>query len=197
MRQDIPDHSPREYSRKTIVKNSNDSRGLCTNGWTRLNGGWKNSKNRLVDIRQHEQVVEYWPFFSQGLAELNATMAPGDTPVSGEVFLRLLFKVVHMGQARGRVTVLVNKNAQPLAFGIVYDNTEALCRRSAIVYAVYSNHQCPTAVTELREEAERWARECGYAELHAVSRRINGATFRIFERQWGFRRTAVIFKKEL
>lgn len=154
------------------------------------------STNRIVDLMDCGSVAEFWPFFESGLGELNGTMTNGDA-VSREAFLRLLFRVIEMGPTRGRVSLLVSKSGKPLAFGIIFDNTEPFCRRSAIVYAVFSNHLCPTAVQELREEAERWARANGYAELHAVSRRINGATFRIFERQWGFRRTAVIFKKEL
>ena len=152
--------------------------------------------NKFIEVDSLAAVTEQWPFLVSGLDELNETCVNGER-VSESAFFRVVIHTMALPNDRGRVTVLANKNNEPLAFGIVFENTERFCKRSAIVYAVYSNHKCPTAVDELRDEAERWARHYGYEELHAVSRRINGATFRIFEKRWGFRRTAVIFKKDL
>lgn len=153
--------------------------------------------NRVVDIETIEDLAAKWPFLSDGLVELNASCGNGRSAVTPEAFFKMLLNILAKNPGFGRIAMLVNQNGKPLAFGVMFDNTEPFCKRSALVYAVYSNGKCPTAVQELRLEAETWARREGFKEIHAVSRRINGATFRIFEKMWGFRRTAVVFKKEL
>lgn len=183
----------------------NESSGLnekFMNTYRNCTNGCKNSKrfsltnNRFIDIDDIEKVTTYWPFLVSGLAELNKTCTNGDS-VSEDAFFKIVLSVVSRGKKNGRVTVLLNKNDNPLAYGIIFDNTEPFCKRSAVVYAVYSNKQCPTAVEELQAEAEQWATSMGFFELHAVSRRMNGSTIHLFERVWGFKRVAIVFKKEL
>jgi len=154
------------------------------------------TQNKLIDIADTRMLHAFWPFLAGGLSKLNETGVNGDG-VTAETFLKVILRVLAYGPDFGRVTILVNRADKPLAFGVVFDNSERFGKKTALVYAAYSTGKCATAITELRQEAERWANSHGFEELHAVSLRINGATFRIFERLWGFRRSAVIFKKTL
>lgn len=143
-----------------------------------------------------ESIIANWEFFLEGLSQLNNPQgARGD--VNHEAFLKLTLAVADKGLDFGLVALLTSCNDKPLGFGIMYENTEPFCERSAIVYAVYSNKKCPTATSELLAHGEEWARKHGIKHLHACSRSFSGARFRLFEKHWHFRRTCVVFTKPL
>lgn len=137
-----------------------------------------------------------WDFFREGLASLNDPHgARGD--LTELQFFQILLYAIAKHPRQGGVGLLTSKNGKPLGYGIMLEDTEPFCKRSAVVYAVYSNGKCATTTEELLENAERWARTEGFVELHACSRRINGAAIRLFEKKWKFKRICLVFRKEV
>ena len=155
-----------------------------------------NSTNIFTWLKSLSEIQTHWDFFLEGLTNLNDPHgARGDlTPVQ---FFQMLLYAVEKHPHHGGVGLLTSKNGKPLGYGVVLDNTEPFCRKSVVVYAVYSNGKCATTTVELLANAERWAREHGFAEMQACSRRINGAAIRLFEKKWKFRRICLVFHKEI
>lgn len=152
--------------------------------------------NKLCLIESVEQLLGFWKFFQEGLESLNDTIGTREK-VTSDSFFKLLIHVISKNPGFGIIGVLTSKNDKPLGFGVAFNDTDIGLTKSAVVYAVYSNKRCPTTVKELQDIAETWARENGFHKLHACSRRLNGSVMRLFEKKWGFHRTAIIFEKDL
>lgn len=152
--------------------------------------------NKFFWLANLQDAQKWWPFLFEGLNSLNDPHgARGDMePLQ---FFQMVLHAISCHPTNGGVGVLTSKNDKPLGYGIILNNTEPYCRKSAVVYAVYSNGKCPTTTVELLTNAESWARSQGYCDLQACSRRINGAAIRLFEKKWGFRRACLVFRKEL
>lgn len=122
--------------------------------------------------------------------------ARGD--IRPERFFQMLLDVMSRGDEQGVIAVLQSKNRVVLGYTVIIDGTDicSFCR-VAVGYVLYSNGKCPTAGVDMTVLAERWARMYGYNEMHGISRRINGAAMRLFEKKLGFSRYYVAFRKQL
>jgi hypothetical protein len=152
-----------------------------------------NITNKFVEVKTLDDIQRFWPFFLEGLGDLNDPhKGRGDlTPES-------LFKqILHAISADGLVLVLTSKNDKPLAFVIAREDTEPLCVKSLLVYAAYSSGKCATAQQEGQAYMENWARDRRFVEIHAFSRRINGSAIRWFTKKCGFKQVCIGFKKLL
>ena len=148
----------------------------------------------MVVITSLPELLAHWPFLLEGLAVLrNPQGARGD--ISPETFFRICMHTVDKGMTYGLVALLTSTNDKPLGFGVMFENTEPGCQKSAIVYAVYSNKKYKHASKELLSFAEGWSRANDFKQIQACSRRFSGAAFQLFEQNWGFRRACVVFTK--
>lgn len=151
------------------------------------------SGNRVEEVKDLTSLMKWWDFIASGLADLNDPhKGRGDLTVDS-----LFRNVVYSLSTGGVVLVLTSKNGKGLAYVIARDNTEPYCQKSLLVFAAYSTGKFPHAREQMLEYLEQWAKKHGFAELHAFSRRVNGAAVRWFEQKCGFRRICMGFRKVL
>ena len=156
----------------------------------------QNPEGFLVErVCSVDDTVRWWPFLAEGLAVLNQIPKDG-AGITKEAFLSTVVTAT-ADPERNIVAVVKSKNGKPLHFGIVVDNSLLLSPPSLLIYASYSNGKSKTVTKWALQWLEDWAREHGYAQLEAFSMRITGASFRLFERGWGFRRKSVLFTKTI
>jgi len=156
-----------------------------------------NSQEYKVKILTTAQdVIDWWPFFLEGLHELNQLPDKEDR-VTPEEYLQTILHTATLPTDLGLVGVITSKNGKPLCYGVVMNNTVRFRRKSCCVYAVYSTKQARAVVRFALEYFEKWARENGYSVIHAFSPCMNGSRFRLFEKHWKFRRASILFTKNL
>jgi hypothetical protein len=125
----------------------------------------------------------------------NPTGARGDVP--WDEYLKRLMRVVDNGPKWGVVLIFESKNQKPLGYTVLQDDTQFPQKRTLLIYAAYSNNKDPHISRAAMAYHEMWARRMGYVELHAQSRRLNGAAMRLFRRRLGFTPACVVFTKTL
>lgn len=147
-------------------------------------------------LRTLEDVQEYGPFLTEGWQALkDPSRARCDIDL-WDFFQRVVYIACGPKEA-GAVIVFLSKNNKPLGFMVLQDNSESLSRRTVLIYAGYSNGRYAGAPEASIEYVEKWAREQGYHEVQAQSRRINGAAMRLFKRKLGFSPVSMTFRKAL
>lgn len=150
--------------------------------------------DRLEGVRD---VIANWHFLHEGLIELNS-IVPENRHFSSASFLKLLCNTVDSGEKSGYVMIVRSKNNKPLFYLVAYDNSDEYHEASTVfIVAFYSNGKSKTASRFGLEALKKWARGHGYKELQGESSRINGSSFRYFEKYLGFRRCRVLFTQEI
>lgn len=151
----------------------------------------------IVRVETLKQLVEEWPFFLEGLEALKESIGSKMTP---NRFFKLLLSIVSGDESAGCVFLGKSKNDKNAGYLAAIENTEPGCDKSLLVCAGYCRGQGQTFDTNSRmglAMLEKWAKERGYVEIHAGSRRITGAAMRLFERKWGFKRASITFKRSI
>jgi len=150
--------------------------------------------NRVVTISNVDQVIRWWNLFKDGLDycnnELKWKKEPGD-------FLKILLHIIALGPQDGFIAVLVSGGGQPYGFVVVVNNTNKFSKKTAHIYLMYSNSQCPSTVAELSAEAQAWSKNNNYEEVQACSYRFGGAALRWFQKKMGFTSKFIVFTKPL
>lgn len=151
-------------------------------------------------IAQHLNVmgvVDWLEFFREGWENIVKPECARDI-ATYESFMKMLFHVASLPEDEGAVVLFTSKNLKPLGFYILCDNTERFAeKRSLLIYAGYSNGKYAGAARESIEYIERWAKEHGYSDLQAHTRRMTGAAVRLYERKLGFEMMSWVFRKNI
>lgn len=148
-------------------------------------------------VRGVDEVVAQWPFFAEGLTALNEPIAMPEQ-VTTETWMQALVESASTAESEALVAMTLNKNLRPLAFIVLFNNTSRYSKRkSALVYAIYSNRLNKHAARWTLMMAERWARQHGYQELHGYNAKVNSHGIRMCEWVFGFKRQKVFFTKSL
>jgi hypothetical protein len=143
-----------------------------------------------------DKVISNWPFFVEGLGELNQIVEPVHE-VNSETLLKVLCDTTNCAND-GYTIIVRNPKGEPLQFVISFNNTTGYhTKRSLLVYATYSNRKDRGVHKFVIDWMCKWAKEQGYNELHAFSSRINGSGFRLFEKYFGFQRRMILFTRSL
>lgn len=153
------------------------------------------SHNRFKRFTTAYELIDYWPFFAEACQGLNDPHGARRN-YSEEYFFNMLTRVCLM-EDRGLVLMLTSKNGKPLGCGVAYGATNFDFESCFYVWATYTNGRCPTALKELLQYAEAYARHLGYDAVKMGTPRINGASFRVFEQKLGFKRDFIAFTKPI
>lgn len=153
------------------------------------------STNEIVRITNAYSVIEHWPFFLEGMTQLNdpRRARANYTP---DKFFNMLSKVAELGD-RGLLCLLTSKKGKPLGFGCAFAAMDFMGDECFYVWAAYSNSKCATALTELLDACENYAKFHGHTTLKTATPRITGAAYRLFEARLGFSREFITFRKDL
>ena len=122
--------------------------------------------NKIVYVTSALELFKRWPFFVEGLEQLNSPIA-GRRKLSAEVFAKVLTMIATGSLETGALIVLESSSGQPLGFVALLDCTAPFSERSALVYAVYSNNKCRTTICEMDVAVRTWSETYGYVELKA------------------------------
>lgn len=150
----------------------------------------------VIHLTNVQQVIAAWPFLVNGWREL-CSPEKGRSDLSEGEFLTMLLRIQGMGPNDGLIALFTSKNDKPLGYMVVMNDSETPHRRTALIYLGYSNGLYTQAPIVATEYVERWAKERGFTELHAQSRRLSGAAMRLFRKKLGFQPMAVVFSKTL
>lgn len=151
--------------------------------------------NRLIHISTVDRLLRWWSFFKEGLLFLNTDQRWGKT---NEKFCEELMSIVASGDENGFVAVLVSGAGQPYGFIVVTNNTTRFSdEKSCVVYAIFTNQNCPSTVAELSAEAFQWAKTHDYKLAQACSKRVNGAAIRWFQKKMQFESMFMVFTRKL
>jgi len=148
----------------------------------------------IEEVRTFEQIQENWPFFLEGLNDLNH-ISKIEREVPSEEFLKMICRAACGGA--GVVWITKSINNKPLFYGIVLDDTAPFKHKTLLIYAAYSNKKNNQVTQWTLDRLEAWAKTQGYKELHAFSYRFSKAGYSLFTRIWNFKRKAILFTKEL
>jgi hypothetical protein len=168
----------------------------ATEPLNRRSGEVSTQQFKYLYLTKIQEVFTHWPFFLEGLGQLNTLVGCMD-PITEEVLLKTLLHAVDRYPRDGLVVVVTSKNDKPLLWGVALNNTALFKPRSCVVYAVYSNNKAAGVVSSAIQCLEQWARENEYVNIQAFSPSFNGSRIRLFERSWKFRRAAIMFTKKL
>lgn len=149
-----------------------------------------------IEIRSFQELLPWWPFFLEGLEVLNRLPSPKDA-IDGDTFLKTVLQAIDMAPSRGMVLIVTSKNDKPLFWGVAVDNTASFRRRTMCVHSIYQNGKAQDVTLFALGHLEAWARRQGYEALQAFSPCMSGSRFRLFEKRWKFRRSAILFTKDL
>lgn len=147
-------------------------------------------------ITTFKELEQWWPVIVEGLPGLNE-YAPEKRRISSEYLLQVSLMCIEMGTEASLFGVITSKNGKPLGWVMVLENTLRFKDKTCVVFAAYSNGKCPGLTKGVLVQIEKWAKENEFKEIQAMSFSFNGSRFRLFERTWKMRRTAVLFTKEL
>lgn len=143
-------------------------------------------------ITRCKEIVQYWPFFVQGLTfisrYLNHTY-PLDT------YRRILLRLARTPSAF--IGVVLDDAAEPLCFGVAYDSTPLFVsdREYDIPFLYHQPAHLP-ATAVLRREFETFCRRNGVKRYTMTTTCHNGAAQKCFPK-YGLHRSHVVFKREL
>lgn len=139
---------------------------------------------------------DYADFFYEGWQQLcDPHKAKAD--ITWEAFLQIILRTAQNAGPSGEVFIIKSKNQKLLGFLVIIEDTEYVERRTALIYAAYSNSKDFNASKAGIEFIARWAKQMHYVELHAQSRRINGAAMRYFRKKLGFVPLSIVFGRAL
>lgn len=151
---------------------------------------------KSVVIEDVTALLDWWPLFLEGWRDICAPFK-GRVDLTASEFLTMLLRVVGMGKTDGLVVVFMSQKDKPLGFMVAMNDSETPERRTALIYAGYSNSKYAYAAVDATEYVQKWAKAQGFTELHAQSRRLSGAAMRLFRKKLGFQPMAVVFSKLL
>ena len=141
-------------------------------------------------------LIRWWAFFVAGWQDL-CSPVKGRGDLTLDEFLSVLLRVVSIQPRDGLLAVIASKNEKPLAFCVVMEDSETPRRRTALIYAGYSNEKDKAVILPTFEYVETWAKANGFVELHAQTNRFSGAAMRWFRKKLRFTPKAVLFSKAL
>lgn len=150
----------------------------------------------VIYINTIESLLKHIDFIAEGWKELRKPYGAG-LCITFEDYMKVLFRVASGPREGGCIILYTSKNDKPLGYVVVFDDTETGGPRSCIIYAGYSNGRYVGASEEAIEVVNKWAKQFGYKEIHAQSRRIGGASSRIFRRKLGMRALCIVYSKEV
>lgn len=138
-----------------------------------------NLKTRIVNLHTVDQVIRWWDFFATGLEFMNRETKWGE---SADNFFRVLMHALKAGESKAQILLHLAADATPLGFLVMVDNTPPFGRRSALIYAVFSNKKCPSSFMELVAEARAWAVTNDFRVVQACSYRLNRTSVKLYQR---------------
>ena len=112
-------------------------------------------------------------------------------------FLKTLIGILNMVPRDGITVVLVD--GEPVGYGAAYDDTPPFAdHKVLLLWALYVKPKYSgDVVLQLFNEAKRFAKVRGYAEMTAFNSRFNGGAIRLFENKLGMTRKRIQFNINL
>lgn len=170
-----------------------------------MSNTWNNGSqgNKIVLIQDYKTLLDRWEFLLEGLQAVQANCKDNLPDVTSDQFFKTLAKVAFEPEL-GVIILLTSKNAKPLGYIVLVDNSELFGPKVVCIYIAYSNGKCASTIAELRHEGLRWAKEQGFEKCRAYSYRIkptparmSGAVRRYFSKTLGLRERCVVFETVL
>ena len=141
-----------------------------------------------------DDVIENAPFLNEGWRALSdPTVARCDVEWSG--FMQIVIRAAC--EPGGTVVMFKSKNRKPLGYMVLLDDSESPTKRGLFIYFGFSNGKYEGAPEASMDYVKSWAKDHGYMFLTAQTRRINGASMRLFKRKLGFKPKAMVFETKL
>ena len=97
----------------------------------------------------------------------------------------------------GAVVMFKSKNKKPLGYMVLTKMQDEDDTPGLFLYFGFSNGKYEGAPEASMGYVRAWARDKGYKFIQAQTRRINGASMRLFKKKLGFKPKAMIFETTL
>lgn len=152
--------------------------------------------NQIIRLRTVEDFLKYSSFFMEGFEVLSSKPEIKLLETSTQ-FTQTVLEACCSGEHTGYVNLLLSSKEEPLAFMVTTNTTMRFRPRTAFVYCVYSNNKCLTAPVDLFASVLKWAKNEGYEEIQAASRRITGAHKRWVKTKFNLEPHAIIYRRVL
>jgi hypothetical protein len=141
-----------------------------------------------------EDVIENAEFLNEGWRALSdPSGARCDMDWNG--FMHIVMQATCTGI--GTVVMFKSKNRKPLGYMVLLDDTEAKDSPGLFIYFGFSNGKYEGAPEASIDYVKTWAKGKGFKYLRAQTRRINGASMRLFKKKLGFKPKAMVFETTL
>lgn len=161
---------------------------------------WKSSSgsqaNQILRIGSYQDALSWWPFFLEGMDNLTDPKGANMSFLTPDLLFKTLLELA-VYPDRGFAGVLVNKNSVPLGFILAHDSTTSFRPRELTLFAIFTNHKCPSTTRELMYELKNWGRREGFQSLRATMPKRSGAAVRFFTRVLGLAHTGMSFSVDL
>ncbi|MBX7157213.1 MAG: hypothetical protein K1X66_02335 [Verrucomicrobiae bacterium] len=142
--------------------------------------------NRIIRLNSLQGVLDYWPFFREGLEALRDPQKANLNDTEEE-FFRILMHCVSKPASETLCLVVVSKKGYPLAFGVSFAVMPFWKNEKFLwLYAAYSNGKNDRAVQDMYEYCMKWSRENKFKEVQTCTGRVTGAALKWFRKK-GFR----------
>jgi hypothetical protein len=113
-----------------------------------------------------------------------------------DAFYKVLMNIIGSDE-HGAIFLFNNKNGKTVGFAAAYDGTVSYGAKSMFVYCAYANPKDANVFGFMVSWFSRWCKEHGFVSFAMQTRRSSGAAIRCFEEKYGFKKSAVIFTKEV
>ena len=142
-----------------------------------------------------QELLSIMPFMLEGYDAMNRKQKVFD--VDREGFVKTLFGVINTHEKN--VIGVAFDGIEPVGYGVGFDDTPTYgTTKSFLLWALYAKPEYSKTVGPMIfNGAEEWAKEHGYKKLNAYNARFSGASFRLFEKIFGMRRSQIKFTKTI
>lgn len=147
-------------------------------------------------LRAVEDVLALWPFFLQGLKELNEG-GVSKVYVSPEDFFKIVIDVIYQGETYGIVGVLESKNGKPCGFVIAFDSGSRYFKKTALIFAAYSAGYVSNVTRDMLTLSLDWAEKQEFHAVEALSLRVGNSIRRLYCKKLGFTYFGNLFRLKL
>lgn len=152
---------------------------------------------KVLTLRTVQDVLTWGEFLTAGWQTL-VSPASARCEFTLPTFFKRVLSIATGSETEGAVLVFTSINDKPLGFVILANDSENIDEHeSVLIYAGYSTGKYVDAAPVSMEIVERWARTHGYGEIHATTRRLNGAATRLFRKKLGFDPMCIVYRKVL
>lgn len=152
---------------------------------------------KIIRLRTLQDILQWWNFLREGVEQINDGQPWDEARLPEETLFKRFLHLTELRDDEQLMVVFTDELNNPLGYGVAYDSTPRFYKRTLKIFCGYSNHKSPLFSRQIFNHIEKWAKENNYHFVTFSTARTSGATYRVFERKYKYRRLALTFFKEL